>query len=115
LKLDTSSVDLDDSDNEALVSANIDLDNANDKIHEISLLDHGTFDIAVVTDSDNTDDIENIVLAGTDSVALAEVQLQAEYENMDVKSLKFNIAGSSLDPVSVLKATTNENVVATPT
>jgi hypothetical protein len=59
-----------------------------------TLRDKGTMLVKVIQNGDNKDSFEEVVLAGTDSVVLAEVELQAEYEDMKIKNLQFATTGS---------------------
>jgi len=59
-----------------------------------TLRDRGTMLVKVMQNGDNEDSFEDVVLAGSNSVVLAEVELQAEYEDMKIKNLQFATAGS---------------------
>ena len=99
LEVDTTTMELEDSNGDDLVAANITTTNINtsSKLAETSLLDRGTFLVKVVTNGELEDDIEETVLAGSSAVALAEVEIQAEYEAIDVDALTFTVAGDFSD------------------
>ena len=58
-----------------------------------NLIKNWTFDIWIITNWANKDFIESKVLAGTTNVALAEIEMEADLENMEVQSLKIAITG----------------------
>lgn len=93
VQLEFTSVDLEDKEGEELVSGNVKTTAANTYMPQLTLNEQGSFEIAVVLDGDNEDDIEPVVLAGTNGVALAEVELEAEDEDIKVKELAFKITG----------------------
>ena len=90
----------DSENNTVLESTNDNGDKINDDVvtGEISttttLRDKGTMLVKVIQNGDNEDAFEDVVLAGTDSVVLAEVELQAEYEDIKIKNLQFATTGS---------------------
>jgi len=115
LKLALTNNDLEDSNWDALNSANTDI--ALSTVNPVSteLLDRGTLAIKVINEADTDDNLENTVLAGESNVTIAEVEIEAEYENMKVKELSFLIAG--VDHSNTLKSvklvnTKNNKVIA---
>ncbi|MCD5380517.1 S-layer homology domain-containing protein, partial [Candidatus Gracilibacteria bacterium] len=99
LQVETGTMELEDSNGDDLVAANITTTNINTatKLAETKLLDRGTFLVKVVTNGELEDDIEETVLAGSSAVALAEVEIQAEFEAIDVDALTFTVAGDFSD------------------
>lgn len=93
IMVDTASLELSDSEDEEL--ATVVTTDANTKLTETVLLSKGTFDITVVSNGDNKNEVVNTVLAGSKNVNLAEVELQTEKEAADVNELVFSIAGGS--------------------
>jgi hypothetical protein len=110
LAFDVASLELEDSEGEDLEAGNITTAAANTYNPNLTLNEEGTFNIAVINNGDNEDDIEPVVLAGTNSVALAEVSLEAEDEDIKVKELAFTIAGadftSTLENVKLVAGST---------
>lgn len=78
----------------------------------VKLNERGTFAIAVVNDGENEDDVEDVVLAGTNSVTLAEVVFEAEEEDMDVKELRFTLSGAFDDSVKNVRLMDGSTVIA---
>ncbi len=99
LQVETATMELEDSNGDDLVAANVTTTNINtaNKLAETKLLDRGIFLVKVVTNGELEDDIEETVLAGSSAVALAEVEIQAEYEAIDVDALTFTVAGDFSD------------------
>ena len=88
LKVDTTSLDLKDSSNDDVKV--LDLAHANDHLAVTNLLDHGKFVIRIKNDPDTDDNLKNTVLAGTDNVTLAEIELESKYEDTKVKEINFD-------------------------
>jgi hypothetical protein len=86
--------DVEDSDGNTLLTANLTLNTANSNIASNELLEEGTFALRVLNDVDTDDNLENTVLAGSNSVTLAELELEAEYEDVKVKELTFTLSGT---------------------
>jgi hypothetical protein len=90
--------DLRDSDNERLVSGNVtvDTDTTNPYRSNVSttvtLLDRGTLTIELKNDPDTDDNLENTVLAGSSNVTLAELEMEAEYEDVKVKEMTVTLS-----------------------
>ena len=62
----------------------------------ITLNEKGSIDFAIVNNGDNKDEISDVVLAGTNSVNLAEVELEANDEDIKVQELVFTMTGVDL-------------------
>lgn len=92
VNLDTSSLDVENSDNNDVV---VDTSSANDSEAIVTIREEGTLAIAVVADSDRDEEIEETVLAGESGVALAELEIEAEYENVEIEDLAFVVAGGN--------------------
>ena len=95
-EVDTTALanDVEDSDGNALAVGNLVVNTANTNIAMNELLEEGTFSMVVLNDVDTDDNVENTVLAGSDSVTLAEIELEAEYEDVKVKELTFTLSGT---------------------
>ncbi len=111
--LDTG--DVEDSAGDDLVGDNLDIDNLN--IHPVitTLLDKGTFTIKIKNDPDTDDNLENTVLAGTSNVTLAEIELEAEYEDAKVKEIAFDFGygdfSNTLDNVKIVNVDNGSTIV----
>ncbi len=92
--VDTTATSFEDSDGDTVLAANVNATSINNKTTQTSLLDRGTFLVRMVQNGDLEDEMEETVLAGTSNVALGEVEIQAEYEAVDVDTLTFKIAGA---------------------
>jgi len=103
--------DLEDSDWEALETANVDVNNVA-ATNNVVLNEEGTFTLNVVANGDYKDSVVSNVLAGASSVALAELEIEAEDEDVKVKELVLTISGatdfsSTLNNVKLVNAATN--------
>lgn len=87
-------LEVEDSEGEDLVAGNTIINTASDTV--VKLNERGSIDFAVVNNGDNKDEIEDVVLAGTNSVALAEVELEANDEDIKIKELVFTASGVDL-------------------
>ncbi len=94
LMVDTSALSLEDTDGEDILAANITSSAINSKPTKTELLDRGTFAVNMVQNGDLEDEIEETVLAWTTDVAIGEVEIQAQYEAVDVDELTFKITGA---------------------
>ena len=105
-KFDTLSIE--DSEGEDLLTTNVNVNTAASTT--IVLNDSGTLDFEIVTEGDYEDDIKEVVLAGENSVKLAEIELEANDENMEIEDLSFFAAGvnlaSTLDEVRLMNGST---------
>ncbi len=90
--LDTANLELKDSAGDSLVSANVTTTQANNTQVFTNLLDKGTLTIKIKSDVNNDDNLENTVLAWTSSVTLAELDIEAEYEDIKVKELAITLS-----------------------
>lgn len=79
-------VDAEDSENEDLNNLKITYATSTT---EVVLNETGTIEMKVVQNGDNKDEIEEVVLAGTSNVALAEVEIEADQEDIKVQELTF--------------------------
>jgi len=95
MDLDATKLTVEDSDGDELVIGDVDTTYAHNKLTQTNLLEKGTFEFAIVTDGENKDDINEVVLAGTNNVALAEFKMEADLEDMDVESLVLTMTGTS--------------------
>jgi hypothetical protein len=59
-----------------------------------TLRSEGTFAVKLKFDAQTDDNLENTVLAGTTGVTLAELDMEAEYEDMKVENLVFTLDGT---------------------
>jgi hypothetical protein len=100
-----------DSDAEDLVSG-AGVVNAASTATVVQLNERGTFAIAVVNDGENEDDVEEVVLAGSNSITLAEVVFEAEEEDMDVKELRFTLSGAFDDTIENVRLMNGSTVIA---
>lgn len=91
----TFAADVEDSDGNALVAGNLVINTANTNIATNELLEEGTFRMVTLNDLDTDDNLENTVLAGSNTVTLAELELEAEYEDVKVKELTFTLSGTT--------------------
>jgi len=98
---DNTQIDAEDEDNEDVVATSAIVTNTSTDTL-ITLNDEGSLRVEVVQDGDFEDEIEDVVLAGTNSVILAEVELEAEDEDVDVNSLVFTLSGG-VDASTTLK------------
>lgn len=110
IELLSANVDLEDSDGEDLAGANITLTTGSNDT-TTTLLDNGNFFVRVINDEDSDDSLENTVLAGESNVVIAELEIEAEYEDMRVKDLVFTVSGATdfsdtLDSVSLVSGST---------
>jgi hypothetical protein len=92
LTLDTQ-IDASDSNGDDIAALNETI-NSVALTNVVELNENGSFTIAIVNDGEHEDDVEDVVLAGSASVTLAEITLEAEDENMDVEELRFTISGA---------------------
>lgn len=109
LTLVESNIDLEDAEGEDLLSGNKAF-NASDAT-TIVLNEAGELEVRVVNDGDNEDEIEDVVLAGTSNVALAEVEFEADQEDIKVKELAFSIAANEVggtDEFSIVETATQD-------
>lgn len=83
--------DLEDSDSNDVSNVTIDAPTVNPVV--TNLLDRGTLSIMVINEADTDDNLENTVLAGEADVTIAELEIEAEYEDMKIEDLTFSIAG----------------------
>lgn len=104
-------IDASDSNNDDISAVNETI-NAVASTNTVELNENGTFTIAVVNDGENEDDIEDVVLAGTMDVTLAEVVLEAEEEDMDVEELRFTIPGAFDTTVKNVRLMDGSTVIA---
>ncbi|MDA7494855.1 hypothetical protein N8455_00780, partial [Candidatus Gracilibacteria bacterium] len=113
-ELDTASLDddVEDSDGSTL-GANLITDTANDNFAVTNLLDKGTFAITLLDDVDTDDNLENTVLAGSDEVTLAELEIEAEYEDIKIEELTFTIAGDASATLDSVELVAGNTVLAT--
>jgi hypothetical protein len=96
LAYNSAALDIEDSEGEEVL--NITDSSANTYNPTIVLNEQGSLEIAVVNNGENEDEIEAVVLAGTNGVALAEVEMEASDEDIKVKELAFTIAGADFSP-----------------
>jgi hypothetical protein len=89
----TTFADLEDSDGEELTALSVNISTAQSNI--TTLLDKGTFSVKVLKEVDTDDNLENTVLAGENSVVLAEIDIEANYEDIKVSDLTFKINGTT--------------------
>ena len=108
-KLDTVSLVAKDSENEQLVSGNVSVANNSDTV--LTLNEQGTLTFKVVTNGDNKDEIDDVVLAGTNGVALAEVEFEADEENIKVQELVFTATGDLSSTLENAKLVKGSNVI----
>jgi hypothetical protein len=85
LRIDAEDTDNDDVVNESVINTLVPT--------TLVLNDKGSFTVRIVTNGDFEDDIEEVVLAGTNNVILAEVEIEAEEENVDVNEMVFVVEG----------------------
>ena len=100
LKLDDSSVKVDDSKWDTLPTSSVDLSDANNKPTQTALLEQGTFEFAIINNGNYKNDIDSVVLAGENDVALAEYKMEADLEDMDVKKLRVKIPVNVTTPAN---------------
>jgi len=116
--LANTGIDAEDEDNEdvALTSAVV-TPTASPTL--ITLNEEGTLRVEIVQNGDLEDDIEDVVLAGSNGVILAEVELEAEDENIDVNSMVFTTAGNLVTTLKEVRlmdgATTLDTAIVTST
>ena len=92
MELLTANIELEDSDGEDITGANKVITTGSNNT-TTTLRDRGTFEIKVLNEVDSDDNLENTVLAGEAGVVIAELEMEAEYEDMDVKELFFTVTG----------------------
>lgn len=96
MELLAANLDLEDSDNETVTNVTLP-SNPSSKDTTTTLREEGTFSVKVINEVDTDDNLENTVLAGNAGVVLAELEVEAEYEDMDVETLEFTIPGDFSD------------------
>lgn len=113
-ELDTAALanDVEDSDGNTL-GANLVTSTANDNLAVTELLDKGTFDITLQNDVDTDDNLENTVLAGSSNVTLAELEIEADFEDIKVEELTFTIAGDASATLDTVKLVAGSTELAT--
>lgn len=84
--------DLEDVDGNALAQNDVSL--ANTAVTRTTMRSNGLLTVAVKNNPETDDNLENTVLAGTKSVVLADVDVEAQYEDIKVDNLKFYINGA---------------------
>lgn len=109
LVLDTVDVVAKDSENEQLVSSNVTVANNSDTTLKLNEL--GTLSFKVVQNGDNKDEIDDVVLAGTNGVALAEVEFEADEENAKVQELVFTASGDVSTTLENVRLVNGSNVI----
>ncbi len=92
MELLAANIELEDSDGEDVVGASKVITTGSQNT-TTTLREEGTFEIKVINEVDTDDNLENTVLAGESGVVIAELELEAEYEDMDVEELFFTVAG----------------------
>ncbi len=108
---DVNSISAEDEDGEDLIASSITINSsANDAV--ITMNNTGTLTVAVVRNGDYKDDIEDVVLAGTSNVTLAELTLEAEEEDVDVNELTFVINGDFVDTIEDARIMAGSTVIA---
>gem|GEM_PF-356900 len=107
--LDTAAIVAEDSEGEDLVSGNVSVSNNSNTV--LTLNEQGTLAFAVVQNGDNKDEIDDVVLAGTNGVALAEVELEANEENIKVEELVFTATGDISSTLADVKLVNGSNVI----
>jgi len=105
--------DVEDSDNNEIDTANLNDDSINDNLASVELLDKGELSITLKDDVDTDDNLENAVLAGSDDVTLAELELEAEYEDVKVKELSFTIVGDASSTLKNVRLVSGSTTIAT--
>jgi hypothetical protein len=101
MELDTTELDVDDSDGDTLAPSSVITTAANTKLTTTILKSEGTFEFAIINNGDNKDDIESVVLAGTSDVTLAEFKMEADLEDIKVNSLKLRIGANPIGGTNV--------------
>lgn len=105
--LSSGDITAEDSDNEDVTNTNV---TAASSTTLITMNDAGTFRFNVVNDGENEDMIDDVVLAGTDGVALAELELESTDEDMKVKELSLMVPNvdmsTTLDNVRIMNGST---------
>jgi len=109
LVLDNVAVVAKDSENEQLVIANVSVANNSDTTLKLNEL--GTLSFKVVTNGDNKDEIDDVVLAGTNGVALAEVEFEADEENAKIQELVFTASGDVSTTLENVRLVKGSNVI----
>lgn len=107
--LDTVSLVAKDSENEELVSGNVSVANNSNTV--LTLNEQGTLTFKVVTNGDNKDEIDDVVLAGTNGVAIAEVEFEADEENIKVQELIFTATGDLSTTLENVRLVKGSNVI----
>jgi len=101
---------VEDSEGEDLLAGNKTVNQSSST--NITLNENGSLDFVIVNNGDNKDEIEDVVLAGTNSVALAEVELEANDEDMKVKELVFVAAGDLTTTLADVRLVNGSSVIA---
>jgi len=114
--MDVNQLDVEDSAGDDLVSGNVTTTNANTHIATTNLLDRGTFSISILNEADNDDNLENTVLAGSSNVTIAELEMEAEYEDTKVKEIAFDFGygtdfSNTLDNVKLVNVDNGSTIV----
>lgn len=107
--LDTAAIVAEDSEGEDLVSGNNSVTNGSNTV--ITLNEQGSLDFAVVVNGDNKDEIDDVVLAGTNGVAIAELELEANEENIKVEELVFTATGDLSSTLADVRLVNGSNVL----
>lgn len=107
--LDTAAIVAEDSEGEDLLAANVSVANNSNTV--LTLNEQGTLAFAVVNNGDNKDEIDDVVLAGTNGVALAEVELEANEENVKIEELVFTATGDISSTLADVRLVNGSNVL----
>jgi len=83
-------VNLEDSDNNSISTTGVSPAGST----STTLLSNGTLTVKVKTDFQSDDDLENTVLAGESNVVIAELDIEALYEDVKAKDLAFKVLGN---------------------
>lgn len=110
LVLDNVAITAEDSENEDLVSGNVGV-TATSTDTTLVLNEQGSLDFKMVQNGDNKDEIDDVVLAGTNGVAIAEVELEANEENVKVKELVFTASGDVSNTLADVRLVNGSNVI----
>lgn len=81
----------------------------------VTIQDRGSATFKVVTNGKYKDQIKNVVLAGSSAVKLAEIEAEAEEEDVIVKKLQFTVAGdytSTFKTLSLVNAADGKAIEA---
>ena len=101
--VDASELVLEDSDGEDLVDANVTVNNTSNT--QLTLNENGSITFVVDLNGDYKNDIDEVVLAGESPVALAEVEIEAIDEDVEIEDLVFTATGdlsTTLDEVRLV-------------